>query len=51
VERLPQIPEAGKFVLIHPGAPDNPVRQTRAASGLLCSFVLNPFFYFCIGLL
>jgi hypothetical protein len=33
------------------GTPDSPVRQTRAAFGILCSFVLNPFFYLCIGLL
>jgi hypothetical protein len=26
------------------GAPDSPVRQTRAAFGFFCSFVLNPFF-------
>jgi hypothetical protein len=25
------------------GAPDSPVRQTRAAFGFLCSFHLNPF--------
>jgi hypothetical protein len=46
-----KIPEAGKFDLILPGAPDSPVRQTRAAFGIFCSFVLNPFFYLCIGLL
>jgi hypothetical protein len=47
-----QIPETHKFDLILPGAPDTvrwctghcPVRQTRAAFGILCSFVLNPFF-------
>jgi hypothetical protein len=26
------------------GALDSPVRQTRAGFGILCSFVLNPFF-------
>jgi hypothetical protein len=26
------------------GTPDSLVRQTRAAFGFLCSFVLNPFF-------
>jgi hypothetical protein len=26
------------------GTPDSPARQTRAAFGFLCSFVLNPFF-------
>jgi hypothetical protein len=31
--------------------PDSPVRQTKAAFGTFCSFVLNPFFYLCIGLL
>jgi hypothetical protein len=46
-----QIPEAGKFEFILPSAPDSPVRQTRAAFGILCSFVLNSFFYLCIGLL
>jgi hypothetical protein len=39
-----QILEAGKFSVDLPGAPDSPVRQTRAAFGILCSFVLNPFF-------
>jgi hypothetical protein len=39
-----QIPEAGKFRVDLPGAPDSLVRQTRAAFGILCSFVLNPFF-------
>jgi hypothetical protein len=29
----PQIPEASELELIHPGAPDSPVRQTRAAYG------------------
>jgi hypothetical protein len=37
-ERPPQIPEGGKFGLELPGAPDSPVRQTRAAFGL--SFAL-----------
>jgi hypothetical protein len=40
----PQIPEAEEFELIHPGAPDSPVRQTRAAFGFLYFFHLNPFF-------
>jgi hypothetical protein len=50
-ERQSQKPEASKLELIHPGALDSPVRQTRAAFGFLCSFDLNPFFYICIGLL
>jgi hypothetical protein len=37
-ERPPQIPEGGKFGVGFPGAPDSPVRQTRAAFGL--SFAL-----------
>jgi hypothetical protein len=40
----PRILEGGKFGVGFPGAPDSPVRQTRAAFGILCSFVLNPFF-------
>jgi hypothetical protein len=47
----PRKPEASKLELIHPGAPDSLVRQTRAAFGFLCSFDLNSFFYICIGLL
>jgi hypothetical protein len=39
----PQIPEASEFERIHPGAPDNPVRQTRAAFGCFAPFFLNPF--------
>jgi hypothetical protein len=31
----PRKPEASKLELIHPGAPDSPVRQTRAAFGFL----------------
>jgi hypothetical protein len=27
---------------IHPGAPDSPVRQTRAAFGFFCSFLFEP---------
>jgi hypothetical protein len=34
----PRIPEGGKFGVRFPGAPDSPVRQTRAAFGL--SFAL-----------
>jgi hypothetical protein len=29
--------------LIHPGAPDSPVRQTRASFGFHFSFHSNPF--------
>jgi hypothetical protein len=47
----PRIPEGGKFGVGFPGAPDSPVRHTRAAFGIVCSFVLNLFFYLCIGLL
>jgi hypothetical protein len=36
----PQIAEAEQFRVILPGAPDSPVRQTRAAFG----FFLNTFF-------
>jgi hypothetical protein len=57
-ERPPKFPKAGKFrgdLLVHwtlsGGAPDSPVRQTRAAFGMLCCLVLNPFFWLCIGLL
>jgi hypothetical protein len=39
----PRKPEAEEFELIYPGAPDSPVRQTRAHSGFLfCSFLLKP---------
>jgi hypothetical protein len=31
----PGKPEGEKFELIHPGAPDGPVRQTKAAFGFL----------------
>jgi hypothetical protein len=47
----PKIPEGGKFGVGFPGAPDSPVRQTRAAFGLTLLLCLNPFFYLCIGLL
>jgi hypothetical protein len=39
----PQIPEASKFELIHPSAPDSPVRQTRAAFDCLLLFLFEPF--------
>jgi hypothetical protein len=47
----PRIPEGGKFGVDLPGAPDSPVRQTRAAFGCFAPFFLNPFFELCIGLL
>jgi hypothetical protein len=40
----PRIPKGGKFGVGFPGAPDSPVRQTRAAFGLsFALFYLNPF--------
>jgi hypothetical protein len=47
----PQIPEASELKRIHPGAPDSPVRHTRAAFGCFAPIFLNPFFELCIGLL
>jgi hypothetical protein len=47
----PQIPEAEEFELIHLGAPDSPVRQTRAAFGCLLLFLFEPFLGLFIGLL
>jgi hypothetical protein len=46
-----RIPEGAKFSLESPGAPDSPVRQTRAHFGypLLC--LLNPFLGLFIGFL
>jgi hypothetical protein len=35
----PRIPEGGKFGVELPGAPDSPVRQTRAAFGCLLLFL------------
>jgi hypothetical protein len=49
-----QIPEGDKFGVDLPGAPDSPVRQTRAAFGCLLLFYLNPFLDFllvCVELL
>jgi hypothetical protein len=45
-----QKPEAEQFEWIHPGAPDSPVRQTRAAFGFFCSFLFEPFLRLFIGL-
>jgi hypothetical protein len=36
----PGKPEGEEFKLIHPGAPDGPVRQTKASFG----FLFAPFF-------
>jgi hypothetical protein len=47
----PQIPEAEEFELIHPGAPDSPVRQIRAAFGCLLLFLFEPFLGLFVGLL
>jgi hypothetical protein len=46
----PQNPEASKLELIHPGAPDNSVRQTRASFGFFCSFLFEPSLGLFIGL-
>jgi hypothetical protein len=40
-----KIPEGAKFGLESPGAPDSPVRQTRAAFGYPLLFLLNPFLW------
>jgi hypothetical protein len=45
-----QKPEGGEFELIHPGAPDSPVRQTKAAFGFFCSFLFEPYLGIFIGL-
>ena len=44
-----QIPEGGKFAVDLPGAPDSPVRQTRAAFGSFAPFYLNPLLDFLFG--
>jgi hypothetical protein len=46
----PRKPEASKLELIHPGAPDSPVRQTRAAFGCLLLCLFEPFLGLFIGL-
>jgi hypothetical protein len=46
----PQKPEAEQFRVDLPGAPDSPVRQTRAAFGWFCSFLFEPFLGLYIGL-
>jgi hypothetical protein len=45
-----QKPEGGKFGVILPGAPDSPVRQTRATFGCLLLFLFEPFLGLFIGL-
>jgi hypothetical protein len=53
--KFPKLASSESISLVHRtlsgGTPDSPVRQTRAAFGILYSFILNPFFYLCIGLL
>jgi hypothetical protein len=46
-----QIPEGGKFRVELPGAPDSPVRQTRAVFGLFFLSLFEPFLGLFIGLL
>jgi hypothetical protein len=46
-----RIPEGAKFSLESPGAPDSPVRQTRAHFGCPLLFLLNPFLCLFIGFL
>jgi hypothetical protein len=44
-----RIPEGEEFGLEFPGAPDSPVRQTRAAFGYPLLSLLNPFLGLFIG--
>jgi hypothetical protein len=46
-----RIPEGVEFSLESPGAPDSPVRQTRAPFGYPLLFLLNPFLCLFIGFL
>jgi hypothetical protein len=46
-----RIPEGVEFSLKSPGAPDSPVRQTRAHFGYPLLFLLNPFLGLFIGFL
>jgi hypothetical protein len=46
-----QFPETGKFGVEFPGAPDSPVRETRAAFGLTLLPLFEPFLLTFIGLL
>jgi hypothetical protein len=50
VERLPRIPEGEQFGVGVPGAPDSPVRQTRAHFGWLLLSIFESFFGLFIGL-
>jgi hypothetical protein len=45
-----RIPEGEEFSLESPGAPDSPVRQTRAHFGYPLLSLLNPFLGLFIGL-
>jgi hypothetical protein len=45
-----QKPEAKQFRVDLPGAPDSPVRQTRAVFGWFCSFLFEPYLGLFIGL-
>jgi hypothetical protein len=45
-----QKPEAEQFRVDLPGAPDSPVRQTRAAFGWFCFFLFEPYLGLFIGL-
>jgi hypothetical protein len=45
-----QKPEAVQFKVDLLGAPDSPVRQTRAAFGWFCSFIFEPYLGLFIGL-
>ena len=46
-----KIPEGAKFSLESPGAPDSPVRQTRAHFAYPLLSLLNPFLGLFIGFL
>ena len=45
-----KIPEGEELGVEFPGAPDSPVRQTRAAFGCLLLFLFEPFLGLFIGL-
>jgi hypothetical protein len=47
----PRIPEGEQFGLEFPGAPDSPVRQTRAHFGCLLLSLFESFLGLFIGLL
>ena len=47
----PRIPEGEQFGVGFPGAPDSPVRQTRAYFGCLLLFLFEPFLGLFIGFL